>query len=398
MDMTGATTSPTDSAPDAADATTKTVNVGEFAFERGGSVDLDVAYETYGDPSNPPVLVAHALTGSQYVAGPAPDALGPQAEGWWDDVVGQGRPVDTREFYVISANVPGSCYGTTGPASEGPDGEPYGADFPAVTVTDWVHAQARLLDHLGIETLYAVIGGSVGGMNAIEWAKQYPDRVERVAAVATGPRVDAQTLALDSVARRAITADSNFDDGHYYGDGHPDDGLATARRIGHVQYLSKDSMEDRFGRRAAQRAIASLDDPTADAFTYRDVVSYLDYNAEKFTDRFDANSYLYLLRAMDEYDLAHGAGSDAAALADFDGEALVVSYTGDWHFTVEQSREIETAFERAGAAVTHHVVDSDYGHDAFLVEPETVGTPLRAFLEGGADGADFAPVHASLFS
>ncbi|WP_259518311.1 homoserine O-acetyltransferase [Halanaeroarchaeum sp. HSR-CO] len=396
--MTGATTPTTDPAPTEPASGHTTVNIGQFEFERGGSVDMDVAYETYGDPSNPPVLVAHALTGSQYVAGSAPDSLGAQAEAWWNDVVGQGRPVDTREFYVISANVPGSCYGTTGPASEGPDGDPYGPDFPAVTVTDWVHAQARLLDHLGIDTLYAVLGGSVGGMNAIEWAKQYPERVERVAAIATGARVDAQTLALDSVARRAITADDDFDGGNYYGGEHPDDGLATARRIGHVQYLSKDSMDDRFGRRTAQRAISSLDDPTADAFPYRDVASYLDYNAERFTTRFDANSYLYLLRAMDEYDLAHGVGTDAAALADFDGEALVVSYTGDWHFTVEQGETLATAFERAGAAVSHRVVNSDYGHDAFLVEPETVGAPLRAFLDGGADGADFAPVHASLFS
>ncbi|MFB6093343.1 MAG: homoserine O-acetyltransferase [Halanaeroarchaeum sp.] len=385
-----------ESAPPASDH--RIVNVGEFAFERGGSVDLDVAYETYGDPSDPTVLVAHALTGSQYVASAGPDDLGPQADGWWDDVVGPGRPVDTRSFHVVAANVPGSCYGTTGPASEGPDGEAYGSDFPAVTVTDWVRAQARLLDHLDVETLYAVVGGSVGGMNAIEWAKRFPDRVERVAAVATGPRVDAQTLALDGVARRAITADEHFDGGDYYGGAHPDDGLATARRIGHVQYLSKDSMDDRFGRRAAERAVASLDDPTADAFPYRDVVSYLDYNAETFTERFDANSYLYLLRAMDEYDLSRGAASDAAALSDFDGEALIVSYTGDWHFTVEQSRTLETAFERAGAAVTHHVVESDYGHDAFLVQPETVGTPLGAFLEGGAAEADFAPVHASLFS
>ncbi|MFB6133004.1 MAG: homoserine O-acetyltransferase [Halanaeroarchaeum sp.] len=396
--MTGTTPPTTESAASPTGDEHQTINVGEFEFERGGSVDLDVAYETYGDPTNPPVLIAHALTGSQYVAGEAPGELGAQAGGWWDDVVGTGRPVDTREFFVISANVPGSCYGTTGPASEGPDGEPYGPDFPAVTVTDWVRSQARLLDHLGIETLYAVVGGSVGGMNAIEWAKQYPERVERVAAVATAPRLDAQMLALDSIARRAITSDANFQGGDYYGDEHPDDGLATARRIGHVQYLSKDSLDDRFGRRIAERAIGSLDDPTADAFPYRDVASYLDYNAEKFTERFDANSYLYLLRAMDEYDLARGAGSDAAALADFDGDALVVSYTGDWHFTVDQAETLASAFERAGAAVSHHVVESDYGHDAFLVEPETVGTPLRAFLDGGAEGADFAPVHASLFS
>ncbi|MFB6069671.1 MAG: homoserine O-acetyltransferase [Halanaeroarchaeum sp.] len=395
--MTGSTT-PSQAAVDTADqSATSVVDVGEFAFERGGSVDLDVAYRTYGDPTNPPVLVCHALTGSHHVAGDAPGDVGGQAAGWWDDVVGEGRPIDTREFHVVSVNVPGSHYGTTGPASEGPDGEPYGPDFPAVTVADWVRAQAAVLDHLGIDTLYAVVGGSVGGMNAIEWAKRFPARVERVAAIATAARVDAQTLALDSVARRAITSDPNFDGGEYYGGEHPDDGLATARRIGHVQYLSKDSMDERFGRRAAERAITSLDDPTADAFPYRDVASYLDYNAERFTDRFDANSYLYMLRAMDEYDLSRGAGSDAAALADFDGEALVLSFTGDWHFTVEQADSLATAFDRAGAATTHRVVDSDYGHDAFLVEPEKVGGPLRAFLDGGAEGADFAPVHASLF-
>ncbi|MFB6082399.1 MAG: homoserine O-acetyltransferase [Halanaeroarchaeum sp.] len=394
--MTG-TTTPAPAAVDTPADRHSVVDVGMFEFERGGAVDLDVAYRTYGDPTNPPVLVCHALTGSQHVTDDAPGDVGGQAAGWWDDVVGEGRPIDTREFHVVSVNVPGSCYGTTGPASEGPDGEPYGADFPAVTVTDWVRAQAAVLDHLGIDTLYAVVGGSVGGMNAVEWAKTYPDRVERVAAIATAARVDTQTLALDAVARRAITADPNFDGGEYYGGDHPDEGLATARRIGHIQYLSKHSMDERFGRRAAERVVTDLDDPTADAFPYRDVASYLDYNAERFTDRFDANSYLYLLRAMDEYDLSRDVPSDAAALADFEGEALVLSYTGDWHFTVDQSETLERAFERAGAAVTHHVVDSDYGHDAFLVEPETVGGPLAAFLHGGAEGADFAPVHASLF-
>ncbi|MFB6133394.1 MAG: homoserine O-acetyltransferase [Halanaeroarchaeum sp.] len=396
--MARTTTPPADGEQTGSTTPHTTVDLGMFEFERGGSVDLDVAYETYGDPANPPILVTHALTGSQYVAGEAPDRLGGQAEGWWDDVVGEGRPVDTTEFFVVSANVPGSCYGTTGPASEGPDGEPYGSDFPAVTVGDWTRAQAQLLDHLGIDTLYAVVGGSVGGMNAIDWAKRFPGRVERVAAVATAARVDAQTLALDSIARRAITADDAFQGGDYYGGEHPDDGLATARRIGHVQYLSKDSMDERFGRRAAERAIASLDDPTADAFPYRDVASYLDYNADQFTDRFDANSYLYLLRAMDEYDLSRGVGSDAAALGDFDGEALVLSFTGDWHFTVEQAESLAAAFERAGAAVSHTVVDSEYGHDAFLVEPDRVGSPLRAFLDGGAEEAEYAPVHASLFS
>jgi homoserine O-acetyltransferase len=377
---------------------TNRVAVGDVSFERGGEVDLEVAYETYGDPEDPPVFVAHALTGSQYVTGSGPEGVDGQAAGWWSDVVGPGKAVDTEEFYVITANVPGSCYGTTGPCTLGPDGEPYGPDFPPVTITDWVRAQARLLDELGIDTLHAVVGGSVGGMNALEWAKQFPDRVERIAAVATAPRLDTQNLALDSVARRAITDDPNFQGGAYYGGEHPDSGLATARRIGHVQYLSKHSMADRFGRRAADRVIAGLDDPTAEAFPYRDIASYLDYNAQAFTDRFDANSYLYLLRAMDEYDLASGYASEAEALADFDGEALVISYTGDWHFTADQGETIARAFEEAGAATRFELVDNEYGHDAFLVEPATVSGPLQTLLRETGESSASGTAQASLTS
>ncbi len=377
-DMTGEQSPPNAGGPLA--PPTKQVSLGHFEFERGGSVDLDVAYETFGDASNPPVLVAHALTGSQYVSGSGPEGIDGQAAGWWGDVVGPGRAIDTEEFFVIVANVPGSCYGTTGPTSLGPDGEPYGPDFPPVTITDWVRAQAHLLDELDIETLYAVVGGSVGGMNALEWARTYPDRVEPIAAIATGPHVDTQTLPLASIAGRAITQDPNYRGGEYYGSHGPEEGLGIARRIGHVQYLSKDSMDNRFGRRAADRMLVGHEDPTAEAFDYRDVASYLDYNASTFTDRFDANSYLYLLRAMDEYDLARGHGTGADALADYDGSVLVLSYTGDWQFTVEQGREIADAFEEAGASVIFERVVDDYGHDAFLARPETVIDPLADFL------------------
>ena len=377
---------------------TKSVDVGAFEFERGGRVDLEVAYETYGDPEDPPVLIAHALTGSQYVTGSGPPGVDGQAAGWWSDVVGPGKAIDTEEFFVIAANVPGSCYGTTGPCSIGPDGEPYGPDFPAVTVTDWVRAQARLLDELGIETLHAVVGGSVGGMNAVEWARAFPDRVERIAAIGTAVRLDTQNLALDAIARRAITSDPNFNGGEYYGGPPPAEGLATARRIGHVQYLSKQSMADRFGRRAADRVIAGIDDPTAEAFPYRDVESYLDYNADGFTDRFDANSYLYLLRAMDEYDLASGHESAASALEDFDGEVLVLSYTGDWHFTVEQGEALAAAFEEAGASVTFEAVSNEYGHDAFLVEPATVSEPLAGLLGESGESTSGGRAQASLTS
>ncbi|MFB6077825.1 MAG: homoserine O-acetyltransferase [Halarchaeum sp.] len=360
------------------------VEVEEFAFERGGELDVDVAYAEYGDREDPTVLVCHALTGSQYVAGPAPEGVSGQAAGWWDALVGPGKPIDTRAYHVVCANVPGSCYGTTGPASEGSDGEPYGPDFPAVTVGDWTRSQARVLDELGVDTLYAVVGGSVGGMNALDWTKRYPERVERVAAIATSPRLDAQCLGLNVAARRAITNDPNFGDGDYYGGPEPSGGLAVARRIGHTMYLSKTSMSDRFGRRVAERQPDERGDPSADSFPYRDVASYLDYNAERFTERFDANSYLYLLRALDEYDLAEGHASTTDAVADYEGDALVVSFTGDWHFPLEGGEELADAYEENAAAVAHDVVESDYGHDAFLVEPDRVGPPVRTLLERGA--------------
>ncbi|ELZ27609.1 homoserine O-acetyltransferase [Halosimplex carlsbadense 2-9-1] len=396
-----------------------TVSLGEFEFECGRSIpELAVAYEAYGEfTGDNAVLVCHALTGSAHVAGRHPDdQTDGQARAWWDDIVGPGKAIDTREYYVLCANVPGSCYGTTGPESVNPEtGEPYGTDFPAVTVTDWTEAQRRLLDELGIPHLHAVVGGSVGGMNVIEWAKQHPDHVERIAPIAAAARLDVQCLAMDAIARRAITTDDDWQRGDYYGDGpKPTDGLALARQIGHVMYLSKASMEQKFGRRAAGRDAARSfpTDPAAGFFPYRDVESYLDYNAESFVERFDANSYLYLTRAMDNYDLAAGFESDEDALAAFDGEALVMSFTADWHFTATQAEELAEALRGADVAAAHHLVESDHGHDAFLVEPESVGPPLSDFLADGVDGTavtdtdeppedddpSFAPVHTSLFS
>ena len=403
----------------------ETASVGEFTFECGESIpDLTLAYETYGefDGSNA-VLLCHALTGSHHVTnagGRGADAAGTagQARAWWNDVVGPGKAVNTREYYAVCVNDPGSCYGSSGPASEAPDGEPWGTRFPAVTVGDWTRAQRRLLDELGVGRLHAVVGGSVGGMNALEWATRYPDDVDRVTAVAAAARLDPQGLALDAIARRAIATDPNWNGGDYYGDDRPDpdDGLATARQLGHVMYLSKASMERKFGRRAAGRDARGDrpgEDPAAAFFPYREVESYLDYNAERFVERFDANSYRYLTRAMDDYDLSEGYGSDAAALAAFEGEALLISFTGDWHFTVEDSRSLREAFAEAEVPAAHHVVKSDHGHDAFLVEPDSVGPPLRGFLadgvdartvrddhdgdDGGGASPERAPVHASLF-
>ncbi|SFR33953.1 homoserine O-acetyltransferase [Halogeometricum rufum] len=412
-----------------------TVDLGAFDFECGVEIpSLEVAYESYGEfTGDNAVLVCHALTGSQNVAGYGSDTAG-QARAWWNDIVGPGKAIDTNEYYVVCANVPGSCYGTTGPASEGPDGDPYGTDFPPVTVGDWTRSQRLLLDELGVGRLHAVVGGSVGGMNALDWVQRYPDDVRYLLAVATAGRLDPQCLALDAIARRAITTDPNWNGGDYYGvsdegtesDGSsdssdggktPDDGLALARQLGHVMYLSKASMERKFGRRAAGRD-AQRDsfptDPAASFFPYRDVESYLDYQAEKFVERFDANSYLYLTRAMDDYDLSEGYEDDADAVAAFEGEALLLSFTGDWHFTTEQAESLAESFRETSVPVAHHVVESDHGHDAFLVEPEKVGPPVRDFLESGVEGRsvhdteeepeslpddrDFAPVHSSLFS
>lgn len=399
--------------------TRDSADLGSFTFECGQSIDdLRVAYETYGEfDGDNAVLVCHALTGSQHVAGFAgggSETAG-QARAWWNDIVGPGKAIDTNDYYVVCANVPGSCYGTSGPPAEGPDGGPYGTDFPPVTVGDWSRAQRRLLDHLGVGRLRAVVGGSVGGMNVLDWAARYPDDADLVVPVATAARLDPQCLAIDAIARRAITTDPNWQGGEYYDtDEQPDDGLALARQLGHVMYLSKDSMEDKFGRRSAGRdAVRDSfpSDPAASFFPYRDVESYLDYNAERFVERFDANSYLYLTRAMDDFDLAEGYESDADALAAFEGEALVMSFTGDWHFTTDQAEGLADAFRTADVGVAHHVVDSDHGHDAFLVEPEKVGPPLRDFLDSGLAGrsvtdtaedddeeSDFAPVHNSLFS
>jgi len=390
-----------------------TTTFDEFEFECGQTVEgFTVAYETYGEfTGDNAVLVCHALTGSQHVRGRADG----QGQGWWHDVVGPGKAIDTNEYYVVCANVPGSCYGTDGPASEGPDGEPYGTDFPPVTVGDWTRSQRRLLDDLGVGRLHAVLGGSVGGMNALDWARQFPDDARRVAAIAAAPRLDAQCLGLNAVARRAIRGDPNWNGGDYYDGEFPAQGLALARQLGHLMYLSKDSMERKFGRRTAGREAGSDAFPVDDAgafFPYRDVESYLDYQAEKFTDRFDANSYLYLTRAMDDYDLAEGYDSDAGAVGAFAGEALLVSFTGDWHFTVDQSEGVAEAFREQEVPVSHHVVESDHGHDAFLVEPESVGPPIRGFLANGVAGRAvtdtvdhdddrrtlYAPVHNSLFS
>ncbi len=394
-------------------------SVGAFEFERGGSLsDLELAYESYGeyDPEGGPngsgnaVLICHALTGSQHVAsapddgitgygddgtentggqaGNAPKTAG-QADAWWDDVVGAGQAIDTTEYFVVCVNVPGSCYGSTGPASRQSDGSVRGSSFPPVTVGDWTRAQRRLLDEIGVGSLHAVVGGSVGGMNVLDWVRRYPDHLDRAVPIATAARLDQQLLGLNAVARRAIRGDPEWHGGEYAAEGtHPDRGLALARQLGHLSYLSKDSMDRKFDRGESGYDAESPfpTGSTTEASPEREVETYLDHQAAAFVDRFDANSYLTLTRAMDDFDLAAGYDSDADALAAFPGEALVLSFTGDWHFPADAGGAVAEAFEAGGTPVAHHVVDSDHGHDAFLVEPENVGPPISDFLANGLDG------------
>ena len=398
-----------------------TVDRADFSFECGQSLPIEIAYETYGDPRNETVLICHALTGSAHVATvPDPaalpwDACVPvegQSAAWWSDLVGPGKGIDTDEYHVVCVNVPGSCYGTTGPASEGPDGEPYGSDFPPVTVGDWTRAQRLVLDDLGVDGLRAVVGGSVGGMNVLEWVRRYPEQVELAVPIATGARLDARLLALDAIRRRAIRADPAWNGGDYYGGPGPQNGLALARQLGHVMYRSSESLAHQFGRKCAEEVIPREKAEAARELfpgatdPYLAIESYLDTQAARFTERFDANSYLAMTRAMANYELGsssnqHPERADVASLSGFEGEALLVSFSGDWHFPVEGSRALEQAFRRAGIPVTHKCIDAGVGHDAFLTNADRIARPVRTAISGGVDGQStdrtVAPVHASLF-
>jgi homoserine O-acetyltransferase len=360
---------------------------------KSGSVlaDYTLVYETYGtlnaDASNA-VLVCHALNASHHVAGTHADAA--RSEGWWDNLVGPGKPLDTRRFFVIGVNNPGSCFGSTGPMSPDPDpakgGRPYGADFPVVTVEDWVDAQARLVTRLGIRTLAAVIGGSLGGMQAMAWAMRYPDRLRHCIAIASAPNLSAQNIAFNEVARRAIITDPDFHGGDFYAHGAvPKRGLRVARMIGHITYLSDDSMEEKFGRSLRR---AAGDGRAADlAYTTQDIEfqieSYLRYQGDKFSEYFDANTYLLITRALDYFDPASAHGGDlAAAFAPArDVGFLVVSFTTDWRFSPARSREIVKALVDNRIAVSYAEIDAPHGHDAFLLDDARYHGLLRAAFD-----------------
>ncbi len=385
-------------------------------LQSGASIrGYDVAYETYGTlnagKSNA-VLICHALNASHHVAGVY--AGQEKSEGWWDNMIGPGKPVDTNRFFVIGVNNLGSCFGSTGPMHKNPDsGEVYGADFPVVTVEDWVNAQARLLDALGIQTLAAVMGGSLGGMQALSWTLQYPERVKHAVVVASAPNLNAENIAFNEVARRAIATDPDFHGGHFYKHGViPKRGLRIARMIGHITYLSDDVMNEKFGRRlqaptlpaahgalppegalAARGGSSSLRDGVDLKYSTQDVEfqieSYLRYQGDKFAEYFDANTYLLITRALDYFDPAKKFGGNlSAALAEATAKFLLVSFTTDWRFSPARSREIVRALLDNGRDVSYAEIDAPHGHDAFLLEDARYLRAVRSYFESIASSLE----------
>lgn len=362
----------------------------DFVLVSGRSIcDIGIEYEEYGSATaERVVLVCHALSGDAHAAGWDKNW---QAEGrpwrenkpgWWDAVIGPGKSLDTGKFRVICANVLGSCYGTTGPADIDPaTGKPYGLQFPVVTVQDWVNLQKRFLQQLGIERLYAVIGGSLGGQQAIEWALGHPDFVERVVVFAAGPRLSAQGLGFNAVGRYAIQNDPHFNGGNYYEGEAPAAGLAAARMLAHITYLSEKGMHEKFGRR-----LQNADELSFGFDVEFQVESYLNYQGKQFVQRFDANSYLYITRAMDYYDAAEvwGGGDLQKACERIRGAVMVVSFSTDWLYPPEECRQFALAISRNNKPVTYVNVPSQFGHDAFLVQIEEVNHLLRHFLEAPA--------------
>jgi homoserine O-acetyltransferase len=343
--------------------------------------EYTLAYETYGtlnaDKSNA-VLICHALNASHHVAGVYEGKE--RSEGWWDNMIGPGKPVDTNRFFVIGVNNLGSCFGSTGPMHANPaTGQPWGADFPVVTVEDWVNAQARLLDVLGVHKLSAVMGGSLGGMQVLSWTLQFPERVGHAVAVATAPNLSAENIAFNEVARRAIVTDPDFHGGHFYAHSVvPKRGLRVARMIGHITYLSDDVMNEKFGR--------SLRDGDVLKYSTQDIEfqieSYLRYQGDKFSEYFDANTYLLITRALDYFDPAKASGGDlSAVMAKATAKFLVVSFTTDWRFPAARSREIVKALLDNQREVTYAEIDAPHGHDAFLLDDERYMGVVRSYFE-----------------
>ena len=350
---------------------------------------LQIAYQTYGT-LNPAksnaILICHALTGDQHVASTHPITGKP---GWWEVMIGPGKPIDTDRYFVIASNVVGGCMGTTGPASTNPaTGRAFGLDLPLVTIRDMVRAQAMLIDHLGIESLFAVIGGSMGGMQVLQWAASYPERVFAAMPIATAAKHSSQNIAFHEVGRQAVMADPEWRDGHYLDFGvNPTKGLAVARMAAHITYLSQEALQRKFGRKFQDRAA-----PTFSFDADFQIENYLRYQGTSFVDRFDANSYLYVTRACDYFDLAEDyGGSLAAAFKGTKTRFCVVSFDSDWLYPTSASRAIVHALNAAAASVSFVEINTDRGHDAFLLNVPEFFATTRGFLDAAARARGIAP-------
>jgi homoserine O-acetyltransferase len=350
---------------------------------RGGGRlrDYHLSYETYGrlnaERSNA-VLICHALNASHHVAGRYADQA--KSEGWWDNMIGPGKPVDTNRFFVIGVNNLGSCFGSTGPMHTNPDtGRIYGADFPVVTVEDWVDSQARLVEALGITQLAAVMGGSLGGMQALSWSLQYPDKLRHAVVIASAPNLNAENIAFNEVARRAIVTDPDFHGGHFYEHGVvPKRGLRIARMLGHITYLSDDVMNTKFGRMLQSGDVLKYSTQDIEF----QIESYLRHQGDKFSEYFDANTYLLITRALDYFDPAKAYEHNLTkALASAKAQFLLVSFTTDWRFAPARSREMVQALVANQRDVSYAEIDAPHGHDAFLLEDPRYLSLVRAYFE-----------------
>jgi homoserine O-acetyltransferase len=364
------------------------VSAEPFTFESGQTLPgFTLRYETYGHLSatrDNAIVICHALSGDHHCAGI--HELGDRKPGWWNQLIGPGKPLDTNRFFVLCANVPGGCQGSSGPSSPNPaTGRPFGLDFPSVTIRDMVRAQKRWLDSLGVASLYAAIGGSMGGMQVLQWAIEYPQFVKRIIPMATTARESAQAIAFNEVGRQAIMQDPEWNHGDYAKNGGPRVGLAIARMMAHITYLSDASMDRKFGRRLVGQGGPEHPSPPKASPHGLDlqfeVENYLRHQGQSFINRFDANSYLYITRAIDHFDLAAAYGSLEKAFAPVQAETLCVGFTSDWLFPPEQNRAIVLALLRAGKRASYAELALDLGHDSFLLESEGLYTLIRGFLE-----------------
>jgi len=356
----------------------------EMPLECGRSFGpITLAYETYGELSpakDNAILILHALSGDAHAAGF--NHLHERQPGWWDIMIGPGKAFDTQKYFVICSNVIGGCKGSTGPSSIDPrTGRPYALTFPMVTIHDMVNTQRVLIDHMGIDQLLCAVGGSMGGMQVLQWVVSYPERIRLAIPIATTSKLSSQAIAFNEVGRQAIQSDPHWREGEYYGKAIPRRGLSIARMIGHITYLSEKSMHQKFGRK--------LQDKAEYGYDFRadfQVESYLRYKGDHFVDRFDANSYLYISKAMDYFDLAQPDGKLEEAFANVKAKFLVISFSSDWLFPSYQSKEIVSACRRVGAEAIYTEIQTDYGHDAFLLESEQISSLVTNFLAHGRKG------------